>query len=52
MRKAEHVLVVDDFPDTLEMVSIALDVVGYGVLRAASGREALRVAKTSGRRWS
>jgi two-component system sensor histidine kinase ChiS len=39
-----RVLVVDDDPQILEIISLMLDSAGYGVLRAASGEECVRIA--------
>src|SRR5258708_21503867 len=45
-RKTEYtVLVVNDMPDQLEMMSILLRKSGYGVLTALNGREGLDVAQ-------
>ena len=41
MTPTRSVLVVDDYADTREMLSMALEVAGYGVLLAESGRDAL-----------
>jgi class 3 adenylate cyclase/FixJ family two-component response regulator len=40
-----RVLVVDDDPQVLELLSFMLDTAGYGVLRADSGEECVRVAR-------
>jgi CheY-like chemotaxis protein len=39
------VLVVDDYPDTRELLSVALEIAGYGVVLAESGREAMSLAR-------
>ncbi|HEV3471029.1 MAG TPA: EAL domain-containing protein [Pyrinomonadaceae bacterium] len=39
------ILVVDDSPDRLELMSVLLDMSGYRVLKAFDGREALEVAR-------
>ncbi len=39
------VLVVDDYADTRDMLSFALEAAGYGVLVAESGRQALMLAQ-------
>ena len=36
------VLVVDDDPDTLDVIATVVEEAGYDVMRAANGREALR----------
>jgi CheY-like chemotaxis protein len=41
---AGKVLVVDDEPDAVEFVTVALEEVGYEVISAADGIEGLRVA--------
>lgn len=38
-------LVVDDYADTREMLSVALELAGYAVLLAASGRDAITLAR-------
>jgi CheY-like chemotaxis protein len=40
------VLLVDDYPDTLEMWALYLRACGYVVLTAADGNEAIRIATT------
>jgi len=45
----ETILVVDDEPEILEVVRLSLEPLGYEVLVAASGREALRIAGEKGR---
>ena len=42
--ESARVLVVDDDPQILEIISLMLDSAGYGVLRAASGEECVRIA--------
>jgi two-component system sensor histidine kinase ChiS len=42
--RSVRVLVVDDDPQILELISLMLDEAGYVVLRAASGEECLRIA--------
>jgi CheY-like chemotaxis protein len=37
--------VVDDYPDTRELLSVALEIAGYGVVLAESGREAMSLAR-------
>jgi CheY-like chemotaxis protein len=39
------VLVVDDYADTRELLSVALELAGYGVLQAESGLDALVLAQ-------
>jgi two-component system OmpR family response regulator len=39
------VLVVEDHADTREMIGVALEMAGYGVLLAADGRDALALAR-------
>ncbi|MDQ3803079.1 MAG: EAL domain-containing protein [Acidobacteriota bacterium] len=39
------ILVVDDTPDRLELMSVLLDMSGYRVLKACDGREAFEVAR-------
>jgi CheY-like chemotaxis protein len=46
MTPPHSVLVVDDYADTLEMLSVALEIAGYGVLLATSGDDALRMARS------
>ena len=36
---------VDDYPDPLEMVAMALEIAGFAVLLATSGRDAVRLAR-------
>lgn len=43
-----YVLVVDDEPDVLRLVSMVLEKAGYPVLSAGSGIEALRVLREEG----
>lgn len=43
----EKILIVDDEPETLEIVEFNLKQAGYGVLTAADGAEALRKARTA-----
>jgi CheY-like chemotaxis protein len=43
--RVQRVLVVDDYPDTLEMLSMAFEIAGYGVLLAHSGPEAIWLAR-------
>lgn len=45
---APTILVVDDDPDILRLVSIKLRLAGYRVVTAASGTEALEVARSGG----
>ena len=45
MSELQQVLVVDDYPDTREMLSIALEFAGYDVLLAESGLEAIERAR-------
>ena len=47
MRDADNmgILVVDDIPDRLELMSVLLIKSGFRVLRAADGCEALEVAR-------
>jgi CheY-like chemotaxis protein len=40
-----QVLVVDDYPDSLELVALVLEQVGYRVLLATNGPHALALAK-------
>ena len=47
-RPASIVLVVDDSPDTLGMLSTALEAAGYTVLLAQSGMAALALTGTEG----
>ena len=42
---AKKILVVDDEPDVLKVVSMRLEKTGYEVLRARDGREALDLAR-------
>lgn len=44
MTQGVLVLVVDDYADTRDMLSFALEAAGYGVLVAETGREALVMA--------
>ena len=44
---AKKVLVVDDEPDTLELVKLVLESAGFKTLLATSGREALKLAEAS-----
>jgi two-component system response regulator VicR len=44
---AKKVLVVDDEPDTLELVKLVLESAGFKTMLATSGREALKLAQTS-----
>jgi len=39
-----RVLVVDDDPQIVEIISLMLDAAGYGVLRAGSGEECVLIA--------
>ena len=41
-----RVLVVDDDPQIVEIISLMLDAAGYGVLRAGSGEECVLIATT------
>jgi len=43
---AEHILVVDDEEDILELVSYNLSKAGYRVTRAASGEDAIKAARS------
>lgn len=45
MTLTRSVLVVDDYADTREMLSMALELAGYGVLLAESGHDALALAR-------
>jgi two-component system, cell cycle response regulator DivK len=45
MTPPRSVLVVDDYADTREMLSMALELAGYGVLLAESGQDALDLAR-------
>ena len=45
---AARILVVDDDRDLLDLVSVKLRLAGYHVLTAASGPDALRVARSGG----
>jgi len=38
------VLIVDDYPDALELLDVTLGLSGYAVVRAANGVEAVQVA--------
>ena len=42
---SRFVLVVDDYADTREMLAVALEFAGYGVLLAESGRDAITLAR-------
>jgi two-component system response regulator VicR len=44
---AKKVLVVDDEPDTLELVKLVLESAGFKTLLATSGKEALKLAEAS-----
>ena len=44
---AKKVLVVDDEPDTLELVKLVLESAGFKTMLATSGREALKLAQIS-----
>ncbi|VVB86158.1 Chemotaxis protein CheY [uncultured archaeon] len=44
---AKKVLVVDDEPDTLELVKLVLESAGFKTMLATSGKEALKLAQTS-----
>ncbi len=44
---AKKVLVVDDEPDTLELVKLVLESAGFKTMLATSGREALKLAEAS-----
>lgn len=46
-RDEERVLVVNDVPDQLELMSVLLRQSGYGILTAADGRAALEVASAA-----
>jgi CheY-like chemotaxis protein len=43
---AKAILVADDDPDILSIVSMSLETQGYSVLRATNGREAVDLAKS------
>ncbi len=43
---AKAILVADDDPDILSIVSMSLETQGYSVFRATNGREAVDLAKT------
>ena len=40
-----HIVVADDDPDILNIVSMSLEAIGHSVARAANGREAVRLAR-------
>jgi CheY-like chemotaxis protein len=42
---AKAILVADDDPDILNIVSVSLETSGYAVLKAGNGREAVDLAK-------
>jgi two-component system response regulator MtrA len=42
---AKTILVADDDPDILNIVTVSLETQGYGILKAANGREAIEQAK-------
>ena len=42
---AKSILVVDDDPDILNIVSVSLETQGYDVLKASNGREAVELAQ-------
>jgi CheY-like chemotaxis protein len=42
---AKAILVADDDPDILNIVSVSLETSGYSVLKAGNGREAVDLAK-------
>ncbi len=44
---AKKVLVVDDEPDTLELVKLVLESAGFKTMLATSGKEALKLAEAS-----
>ena len=44
---AKKVLVVDDEPDTLELVKLVLESAGFKTMLATSGRDALKLAQES-----
>jgi two-component system response regulator VicR len=44
---AKKVLVVDDEPDTLELVKLVLESAGFKTMLATSGRDALKLAQAS-----
>ena len=46
MPHSNSVLVVDDVADTRELLSVALELAGYGVLLAQSGVDAIALART------
>lgn len=46
MNTPAPILVVDDVPDTLQMLEVALRFKGYRVITARNGREALKVIET------
>ena len=46
MPHSNCVLVVDDVADTRELLSVALELAGYGVLLAQSGVDAIALART------
>ena len=45
MNKSAHILVVDDEPDTIEILSRQLNAENYKVLKACSGKESLELLK-------
>ena len=42
------ILVVDDEPDLLELISVNFAAAGFTIMVAASGKEALRLAREAG----
>jgi CheY-like chemotaxis protein len=44
MADKQHILLVDDYPDALEMWSLYLQLAGYEVTTAENGRDAVRIA--------
>ena len=47
MRKKEHILVVDDSPDTLELLQRQLGAAGYSVISAPGVAEAVRALENA-----
>ena len=46
MTKTTRILVVDDDPEILSVLTLILNTAGYDVLKASSGRQGLQLART------